>query len=96
MDRSWIIRLGGRSVVGRDRQVGCQRVAVRSKIFKKKYKLVEGGLTPFKIGKIEVKTSFLVSSGMYLNKAVRTRIALSQLSFIYNAIIEIGSASERS
>jgi hypothetical protein len=39
-------------------------------------------LTSFKIGKIEVKTDFLTSSGMYLSKAVRTRIAVSQPSFI--------------
>lgn len=66
----------------RDRQAGCQRVAVRSKYIKKKHKLVEGALTLFKIGKIEAKTGFLTSSGMYLSKAVRTRIALSQPSFI--------------
>ena len=64
----------------RDRQVGCQRVAVIK--VKNSHKLVEGALTPFKMGKIEVKTSLLTSSGMYLSKAARTRIALSQPPFI--------------
>ena len=49
---------------GRDKQVGCRRVAVRSRVFLKKHKLVESALTPFKIGKIKGKTTFLTSSGM--------------------------------
>jgi hypothetical protein len=70
-------------VEGKDRQVDCQQDAVKSEVKKKSGKL--GGqhaLTSFKMGKIEAKTDFLISSGRYLSKAVRIWIVLSRPSFI--------------
>ena len=63
-------------------EVGFPQVAVRSGVKKETQIRRPVPLTSLKIGKIEVKTDFLTSSGMYLSKAVRTRIAVSQPSFI--------------